>query len=123
MDVTGPDTISNYRRSNDLTDMCKKRGLRPSSAVSPMRPPAVFFFYPDGEKWHNRAPGPRFRLNLGFHPSGEPMSTPLPPGERSGSSEEIIARESSGGLDLSATKAGRRPRRIVFPRYGAHAFG
>jgi hypothetical protein len=29
----------------------------------------------------------------------------------------------AGGPDLSATKADRRRRRIVFPRYGTRAFG
>jgi hypothetical protein len=39
-------------------------------------------------------PDPRFRPDLGFHPSGEPMSSPAP-GARSGSPEETKVRETS----------------------------
>jgi hypothetical protein len=65
-------------------------------------------------------PDPRFRLDLGFHPSGEPRSSPAPRGAlgesgRNESAGNAQKTSRAGGVsDLSARKADRRPHRIVF---------
>jgi hypothetical protein len=63
---------------------------------------------------------PHFRPDLGFHPSGKPMSSPAPRGaledsgrnESAGNTEETS--RASGGPNLSARETDRRPHRIVF---------
>jgi hypothetical protein len=82
---------------------------------SPRRgPPQSFFFIRTAKNGLVAPPVPRFRLDLGFRPSSEPMSSPAPRGALGGSRGNKSARnikESSrapGGPDLSARKAGRR---------------
>jgi hypothetical protein len=78
------------------------------------------FFDSDGENVSVTPLVSRFRPDLGFHPSGEPMSSPAPwgaLGESGGNKSAGNVEKSSctpDGPDLSARKAGRRPHRIVF---------
>jgi hypothetical protein len=93
----------------------QNKGFRASSAV-PREGPRTHFFHPDGPKWPSRASG----SDLGFHPSGEPRSSPPPRGvlgEFGGNESARNVEKTSrvaGGPDLSATKADRRPHRIIF---------
>jgi hypothetical protein len=63
---------------------------------------------------------PHFYPDLGFHPSGEPMSSQTPRGalgESGGNKSVENVEENSrvpGGPELSARKADRCPHRIVF---------
>jgi hypothetical protein len=50
--------------------------LRASPAVSPTRPPAALIFIRTVLFGPTAPPAPRFRPDLGFHPSGEPRPSP-----------------------------------------------
>jgi hypothetical protein len=56
--------------------------IRASTAISSGRP-RTHFFYPDGQNGPITSRNSRFHPNLGFHPSGEPRSSP-PPGSARG---------------------------------------
>jgi hypothetical protein len=90
------------------------------SSRIPDETPGSPFFDPGGENVPVAPPVPRFCLDLGFHPSGEPMSSPAPwgaLGESGGNKSAGNIEKSSrapDGPDLSARKAGPHPHRIVF---------
>jgi hypothetical protein len=50
--------------------------LRASPLMSPTRPPAPLFFIRTAKNGPVAPPVPRFRPNLGLHPSGEPRPSP-----------------------------------------------
>jgi hypothetical protein len=84
------------------------------------RPPAALFFIRTVKNGSVVLSVPRFRLDLGLHPSGEPRPSLAPRGTLVDSGRNKCAgnaKESSrasDGPDLSARKGGRRPHRIVF---------
>jgi hypothetical protein len=55
-----------------------------SSAVSSTRPLTAIFFIRTTKNGLVASPDPRFRPDLGFYPSGEPISSPLPGGRARG---------------------------------------
>jgi hypothetical protein len=98
--------------------------LRASPLVSPTRPPASLFFIRTAKNGPVAPPDPRFRPDLGLHPSGELRPTPAFRGALGDSgrnklretAENIRARSrGSCGPDLSARVGGRRRRhRLIF---------
>jgi hypothetical protein len=94
--------------------------LTASKVVSPMRPPAAFFFHSDGKKWPSRVIGSSFSSEFGLSSIRRAHVIPGPRGalgESGGNKSAGNVDESSrapGGPDLSARKAGRSPHGIVF---------
>jgi hypothetical protein len=85
--------------------------------------PGCFFIIRTVKNGLVAPPVPRFRPNLGLHPSDESRPSPAPWGalgdsgrnKYAGNGEE--SSRASRGSDLSAREGGRRPHRIVgFPR-------
>jgi hypothetical protein len=113
---------------------CPSISLRASPATSPARPSAACFFIRTMKIGSVATPVPRFRLDLGLHPSGEPRPFPAfqdTLGDDSGrkkcarNGEETF--HASCDPDLLAREIGRRPHRLVFrassssPRIVFHA--
>jgi hypothetical protein len=95
-------------------------GLRASPATSPARPPAPYFFIRTAKIGPVAPPVPRFRPDLGLHPSGESRPSPAFRGALGDSERKKCARNgeetscASCGPDLSVRVIGRRPHRLVF---------
>jgi hypothetical protein len=84
------------------------------------RPPVALFFIRTVKNGSVVLSVPRFRLDLGLHPSGEPRPSLAPRGalvdsgrnKCVGNAEE--SSRASDGPDWSARKGGHRPHRIIF---------
>jgi hypothetical protein len=103
--------------------------IRATPLVSPTRPPASFFSIRTAKNGPVMPPDPRFRPDLGLHPSGEPRPSPAFRGALGDSGRNKLARNRReysrvfprvvwprpvGESGRSSSSSSRLPR-IVFP--------
>jgi hypothetical protein len=80
--------------------------IRASSVMNPIRPPAALFFIRTAKNGSVTPSIPRFRPDLGFHPSGEPRPSPDPRGALGVSGRE---KKGTGPLCRRENTPIRRP--------------